>query len=416
MRRTKTLRAVVIAAISIALVGAGLLLVRDRHAPPPAARSTPSPSATPSVKATFDGVEIACAKPNSPPWMGAELCLPQGQRAAVYDAKRDVIWVSTWAQGPLDEHHDLNEVQLTEFHPASGASLTRTIEKLPADKGVGVGIPIAVAADGRVWFAWRHMLARFDPTSTKLKMWSLPQASFDPNPNASGTDGYPNSVTAHGDDVWVTVEESRRLWRFDARTGRWDSVSLGPLSTVGRSDVGVLSDGSVAVNGVVRRAKNVFVGRLAIVDRKRRAARLQDPVVNRFVIRGDGSLVVADDNGVLRVFDPATGRLGTAKIGAGRFNFNEKLVSDHLGRLWLTSHIDRKIVIARVDIGALARSEYPYPVASGTIMGHFGSGPHEVIFDPSIQAVIVDVRGDAWVFSADGPSAGYPSVYRLRPE
>src|SRR5205823_5215009 len=103
-------------------------------------------------------------QPSASTFARTQIPLPQGRRAAAWDATRGRLWV-------LTAEDITRQISLTSYDPSSAQSTTSVISK---DDNNYVNGALTVDAS-YVWAAWGQRLVRFDPAGGSATSFDLPQ-------------------------------------------------------------------------------------------------------------------------------------------------------------------------------------------------------------------------------------------------
>ena len=199
-----------------------LLTILGAACQPTSQPAASKPSAQPSVPAASRWQQVDLPR------------MPEGRRTAVYDAKRDCIWIVSLVIAQLEGATDFATV--TRLDPSTKA-VTQTGLRIPARDFYGASVWLDPG--GNLWMGWGRQLFEYEPTTGDLQTYDLPSWSalrVQP-PGWSGGGMFVSFAMDSKGEVWYAVDEVRTLFGFNPRTKRWDrqirlpwSVSYGSLA------------------------------------------------------------------------------------------------------------------------------------------------------------------------------------------
>lgn len=273
---------------------------------------------------------------------------------------------------------------------------------------------MVVDARGMLWMGWGKTLSRYDPQTNSIESWNLPPlSSFAVRPFNSAMDGNIVSIASEANaEIWVAIHSVQELVGFSVVSGSWDRTVSIPVvpGTKSRLDVGQSS--ALTLNGSVFAPSGTTPSpALAVINTATGLVSSVWPNVVRYVRYGADKVLYVDNKGGLGEMTLSSG-FYTAIAQNPAITTNADLVTDSTAGVWFAAMGYRFVGVGRVDISTGTTAIYPLPaVTAGSgpapACGGAQCVPPDAVFDPGIQAVIVDSRNDVWaITTVPGTGAG----------
>ena len=370
--------------------------------------------------------EAQTGTPQPEQWEAAPVDLPPATRYAAYDAPSDTLWVLS---GP-SSFTEASPTLLTEFHPESGNWETHELDVSPIRLPVGGGILTDVT--GAVWMAFDRSVKRYYPDTEALDEWKIPHPGNQYlSPIDSGLDRFAVALAVDGDGLfWVALHSITGLYAFDPEAVTWDFFDTSPYVALDNTKVTARGD-VIYFNGYNPAGKSFEL--LTIDATTREVTSIAGGAID-YVFHTDGSVTYLEGHNDIEgtVTVRRTGQTEALAEFSGIPAPYAYMVADADGNAWLWRTGRLAVDIVRIDPLSAEQKTFAYPLVILETNGngpltHFPfqpdprGSPQPVAADPSIQALVVDKRGDVWVVSASGDNPpyeydSYPPLYRLHPE
>jgi hypothetical protein len=334
--------------------------------------------------------------------------LPAGIRSAAYDPSRNSLWILSryfhQAGAPL--------LSLTIFNLGDSTASTTPID-LSAEGFIRGSV--AVDGNGLVWMSWGRLLVRYTPASQSIRSWQLPEMSHVAmSPDDPALDG--NSVAiavARSGGVWLAANSVRGLFHFDPIKEVWDKVIGLPLAPTTLTQIAEPRSGFVLVNGVAAPDSSPA---LASVDPTTGRAHTYSARARSFAIRSASTAVYVDDRGAVSILDMTTSA-SLGLVGSAPISGFPNLTVDSVGNTWFSLHGYRLVGVGRINADTGVVVSFPFPQApGGPTAGPALSCPGapcnvaNAVFDPQLQAIIVDASDNIWVVTGVAGTGGEASA------
>ena len=353
----------------------------------------------------------ACGSPGEvitgPTWQSYSISgVPAGLRAAAFDSTRDCVWIVTDQLGGVDGH---SVVSIARFdlatHSLADTSLSMNGDAW--DKG-----SIAIDSKAKVWLGWGQTLVSYDPTSDSAQSWALPPYSNVVHPSISTADGRLEALTIASDgEVWVAASSVQALFGFNPSTRKWDRTLDLPFLPTDTTRVAEIRPGLLVANGVeLQGASRTFV--VAEIDVATRALTTLKPHAVDYSLSPGGDLTYVDSSSEaakVALSDGATESLAS-KVPVAH---DPDVVPGAGGQLWFSMLAFRSVGVGKLNVNTGSVTTYPFPYISdpgGPLVDDcptaaFDCVPSNAVFDPEIQALVVDAAGNLWVLTRVAGSA-----------
>lgn len=364
----------------------------------------------------------ACGAMNQIPaastWRAVDLPgIASGFRGAVYDPARDSIWIMS----RTFDQDDAPTISLTEVHAASGAA-TETTLKLPGD-GFIDGL-ISVDNKSHLWLGWGSTLATYDPTTGSSETWKLPPETLPTGQTAiPGLDG--NMVAMAIDsvgEIWVATYGVGTIFGFNATSKTWDrtiDVSIDPFlgSRLASSQAGQLLLNGWDIVVTPRRPT------LEVIDTVKGVPNQLGIYAIDYAMSDSGHAVYVDDSGNLGEVALVDASI-TAKWGTAPMAHEPHLTVDKSGRIWFSMLGWHEVGLGELDGTSGVFQTYPLPQPEGGPSGGLPICPPQnapycanssSAFDPDVQSIALDARGDVWVITRVNGSGDPTSFTTMSP-
>ncbi|MDX6288026.1 MAG: hypothetical protein QOG53_3511 [Frankiales bacterium] len=336
------------------------------------------------------------ASTNDVGWKTAEVSVPVGPKAAVYDEGTDSLLIVARQVTAKPE-----TVSLYRFEIAT-SKLTETV--LGDAKGY-VRPAIAHGEDGSIWVAWGHALRHI--SGNDIDSWAIP----DPAKTAIEKTQEPEIATdaislaiAPSGDVWVAEIGVRTAMIFSPAAQEWsNSKSLGVVPH-SLSDLVIEPDGTVNVTGEdVPGEDSSSVARLTSTDD---AGTVFGKALHLALTESGG--VVGLDKGTVSVYE--SGKLasqpvvGTASVPG---NSGLTVIGDDV---WFWSDSTDGILLNRALLKGGDTRQYKVPLTEPhKVQGPISRGGHlsgdALHWNPNIQSIVADAHGQIWLLALSAPAA-----------
>lgn len=350
--------------------------------------------------------------------------LPQGFRAAEFDAARESIWILTDEPGaPPTLHSAVTLIRLgVRDHSVTQASFSMNGDAYV--KGL-----ISLDAANKLWLAWGQTLAEYDPDTNSATSWPLPPIRTVPSPASTVDQGRAVSMdVASSGEVWVATLGFENLVGFNPVTRQWDRQIALPILPDKSSRITEPSPGHLLLNGSTSSVGSSQSERLIDIDVGAGKAIDRNLDAKDYVLNTSDQIVYLDNSnfGKRGVVSTQSSVTLTARLHVAN---SPDLVADSQGHAWFNMLGYRSVGVGRIDYSTGAVTEFPFPYidrpgiplpsASGCPV-QVGCVPSDAVFDPEIQSIVVDGHNNVWVFTRVGGGASSLSapsaVYELTPQ
>lgn len=370
-----------------------------------------------------DAVTAPGSKPaaHMPVWSSIDLP-GQGSdwRTAAYDSSRDVVWV-------LSREFQGNTLLaiLTRIDVASRAQTTALTLTDPEFERPA----IAVDSHDVVWLALGFRLVSYDPTSGKQQSWQRPE--YNGLARLYSGDAREEALTIDSSgEVWIVANQVSGLFGFLASKNAWDKTIDLPFVPTMESTLASPRPGVVLVNGGTL-DQPFGKPALGVVNTAARTVRVLPVEATDYLVTSASTIEYADRQGDLMELDIDGGasRVVARLPIIGPFGEpGRDLALDAQGNVVFQFKTDSAagIGVSKQSSGQ-GVAEFPYP----PIKSLRAMSPHEcpifdgprppfasqppcfctsryfpctgpkVFYEPSVDAILVDSRGDVWVVTAE---------------
>lgn len=360
--------------------------------------------------------EVAPHRIATPAWQALSLSgLAPGFRAGVYDLKRNSLWILTDRLGASGPH---SIVTLARFDIPTSSMIPTSIS-MNGDHWIKGSI--ALDANSNLWLAWGNTILKYDPSTGALQTFPLPSFEAVARVDLSTSSGRLVALAIGGDgEVWIAAADVEGLFGFDPSSGRWNrTIPLPLLPTIATRLV--LSGQNVLANGAPLGATNLQSVLFEVDSNAATVVTLPVSAVD-YALMPNGSIAFVDGSGSAGTLDLATGA-SRATASDLPVASQPDLSVDRAGRVWFSMLGFRSVGIGSLDVssGVVTRYPFPYildpgaPLVDDCPTHAYDCVPSNAVFDPEIQAVVVDASDDVWVLtrvagsvtSSTAPSAVY---------
>ncbi|MDQ6876269.1 MAG: hypothetical protein M3082_00945 [Candidatus Dormibacteraeota bacterium] len=312
-------------------------------------------------------------------------------------------------------------VMLTRLNVADKSAVSTPLD-LPVD-GYIAGL-VAVATNGNVWMAWGRMLVEFDPATQKSQSWDLPSLSgVVVHPEQDGLDGNAVAlVIAPDNEIWLAVHSAQAIFGFNPAAGSWDLTLQLPLVANLRTRLAVPQAGTLSANGIMMSGSS-WAPVLALVQIVSRSVTLLPTHALDYTLTAKGEAVYLDDLANIGTVDLSSGATTVMAADATGAS-SSHLVADTTGHVWFSLLALNTVGVGNIELSSGANTSYRFPqltASPGTRGAPPCPGPtsceslSKATFDPGIQAITVDGRGDIWVITRLAGSGDSISVSGMSP-
>lgn len=326
--------------------------------------------------------------------------LAQGARAAAFDSSRDSIWILTDALGANRGH---SVVSLAEFNVKNQIATPTAFSMNGDDYLVG---QVAIDASHDVWVGWGHTLARYKPESQSVDTWPMPTSPRAARPPLTVSDGRLVSMSIATDgEVWTASLNVAGLVGFNPGTKRWDRQVDLPIFADMTSRIIERTAGHMLING--RADQTTSTQKLLDVNVGTGVSTDLQMAARDYAISANGEMVYVDRSNAAMKSSPSIGSVAGLATRLPIAN-SPNLTPDSRNRVWYNMLGYRSVGIGSIDVvtGAVALFPFPYidhpgvPLPSVTpCKVQVGCISSDSVFDPDVQALVVDGQDDVWVLT-----------------
>lgn len=341
--------------------------------------------------------------------------VPGGYRVAAYDRTRNCLWIVT----RTSVQADVLVARLSRFN-ISDRSTVSSVMEFPTTGSPNGGV--ALDSYRAVWWTWGVTLAQYNPETGSQKVWSLPsqpKAAAAPT-SEPALDGKSIALAVASDgEIWLAIRAYQALFGFNPSLGAWDRTLPLPLSpaptALATPRPGVLLVGGVAASK----------GVLALVDTASSKVTLLPPHASGFALLGGYDAIYGADTMTANAEDLGKVNLSTGQgailVSGAPVGGRGGLVADAAGNVWFPMQGYQSVGLGKLNLASNSISTYPIP----QVVHHSPDLPACVqpcslspVFDPQIQAIVVDASDDVWVIDRlpdTGPAGQdvYSPIYEL---
>ncbi|HVL89961.1 MAG TPA: hypothetical protein VM841_06975 [Actinomycetota bacterium] len=350
-------------------------------------------------------------------WTPVSIEIHQGLRQAVYDPRRDSIWILTAPADPRLPALEEKLVELTEYRITTRETIQHRSPL--TSRTLGIGNAMAIDANGDLWMAWDQNLVRFRPSDGSFESWEIaPTVLADPEEGSTARMAVALAID-QSSAVWVTVDGAPSAYRFVVDETRWEVISLGDVVTTTEKRITVTSSHGIAVNGIAGGSSSA-APKLALLDSRDWKPRSGKVAARQIAPLNETAIAYTDDRD----------RVGAANSTDGRSIYSRAIgkvppraLTTHGERIWVWVMEEGRVVVHRMDPRNDQMDRVTFPHREGFGRGSFsdyrGDAPATQfsIADPDIQEMIVDKRGVAWLVTSHAgvtsDRGGYEPLYRL---
>ncbi len=341
--------------------------------------------------------------------------VPGGYRVAAYDKTRNCLWIVT----RTSVQADVLIARLSRFN-ISDRSTVSSVMEFPTTGSPNGGV--ALDSDGAVWWTWGVTIAQYNPDTGAKKVWSLPsQSNVALVPTSEpALDGKSIALAVDsGGEIWLAIRAYQALFGFNPSLGVWDRTLLLPLSPVPSAlaspRAGVLLVGGVAATK----------GVLALVDTASGKVTLLAPHASGFALLDGYDAIYGADTMAADAEDIGKVNLSTGQaailVSGAPLGGRGGMIADAAGNVWFPMQGNQSVGLGKLNLASNSISTYPIP----QVVHHSPNVPACVqpcslssVFDPQIQAIVVDSSDDVWVIDRlpdTGPAGQdvYSPIYEL---
>jgi len=256
---------------------------------------------------------------------------------------------------------------------------------------------------------WGQILAYYDPGTEAVRSWNLPPYSG--LARLYSMDGRIVALTIDPDgEIWVVASMVSAVFGFNPTTSSWDrtvNLQFVPImgTKIGAPRTGLLTISGVPLNSGALDPSGTPV--FALVMTGSHEVKVLPAHVRDYAMTGTDEIVYADNAGNIAKLSLTDGVSTVVATGApiGR-SPSAHLESDGKGDLWFSLLAYRSVGVAQLNLstGAIKRFNFPYVIDPG------GPGPpntcptnaihcipDNAVFDPGIQAIVLDQRANVWI-------------------
>jgi len=323
-------------------------------------------------------------KPGASEFQSQPVQLPQGRRAAVWDASRGRLWI-------LTAEDTTRRMSLTSYDPATQRSTTSVISD---DDSNFVNGALTVDAS-HVWAAWGRELVQFDPDDASVKSFGLPQALTGDAPtevHVGDSRAVLNMVEANG-RLWMNVDGVSAIAMFDSSTSTWSSETPSdsattPMSSLAATGQSVWVDRKTAA-GLTLQAVPAPASPSAPASVSDAAVR-QLPVI-AFAARDAQHLAIVTAQSQIEDFDVTTGALRPSSVVVEGIMPSVSMAGGSTGDLWAWRRTGSGDALVHIDANMTSATDVDFHDVTvelsrnPTTGGGTGAAAHLV--DPAVQTI-----------------------------
>jgi streptogramin lyase len=222
-------------------------------------------------------------------------------------------------------------------------------------------------------------------------------------------------------EIWVVASMVSGLFGFNPATTSWDRTINLPFVPTHGADLRAPAPGILTVRGVTLHGGAIdatSTGVFAMVTTSTKAVKILPVRVRDYVLAGNSEIIYSDDSGTVATLSLINGQsttIATAVPLGG--NPSAEFALDSKGHLWFQLSAYRSVGVAELNLttGAVTRFNFPYVVDPGgpgpantCPTGAFHCIPDNAVYNPGIQAIVVDQRDNVWVVT-EAPANNDPN-------
>lgn len=357
---------------------------------------------------------------HGPTWSSVDLPGQGGDwRAGAFDSRRDVLWVLS-----REFHGNTLLAILTRIDVDSRVETTA----LTFEDGEFERPAIAVDSHGIVWMAVGFQLVSFDPATGKEQAWRRP--TYNGLARLYSGDAREEALTIDSSgEVWIVANQVSGLFGFLPSKNAWDKTINLPFVPTLESTLASPRPGVVLVNGGTL-DQPYGKPALGVVNTATRAVRVLPVETTDYLVTSPSTIEFPDTHDQLMELDIETGAsrvVARLPIFGAMGEPAHDLALDEHGDVVFQFRTDSAagIAVSNPSPGQ-GPTQFPYPpIKSSRAMsphecpifdGPRPPGPQlppcfctsryfpckvpKVFYQPSVDAIVVDSRGDIWVVTA----------------